>query len=451
MKTPYGTVWKSRSWKSRSWKSRSWSHTAWGSTLWLGLLLSLWVMPAEAQFQQYTPPGNFEEERESMDDLLSRSMKEARWRFGRAFFHPWVGLRDIAFVDPALRTDSLEESDFTATIGVGVRGYVPIGPEMTLALHALPEYVWWKDLDERRRINGRYGAGLFGNLGRTGLEISLSRTDDASFVSREIEQKVNSEDLTAKVSAEVDVGAGFSLFAEGNVRQIRFAALEEDSALRGLDSLERDEDLLRAGVRVLLPRGLRLGLGVESSQVDFEQNALRSNSGTSPLLQVDFDSGRVALALNLAFRDLEPEPGSQFVPYDDVTGSFRTVWRVGGNTQLQLFGDRNLVYSTQDRWAYFEDTGIGVGVKTSLSSRLSLRVFAMDGSNDYVNFEPTAPQRVDDFEAYGGEVRIEIDRFTLTLGAAVSDYTSNFEEFDRSTTTIRSGLALGFPSGSPWG
>ncbi len=420
------------------------------SSLWLAIVLSGWASSVTAQFQQYTPSGTFEEQRESMEDLLDRSMKEARWRFGPAFFHPWIGIRDIAYVDPARRRDGTEDSDFTATVGVGLRGYVPIGSELTLALHALPEYVWWQDLSERRRINGRYGAGLFGNLGRTGLEVSLARTDDASFVSREVEQKTNTRDLTGTVAVEVDVGAGFSIFGEGTLRQLRFSALDEGSPA-GLDFLERDEELLRAGVRVLLPRGLTVGLGVESSQVDFELNDDRSNSGTSPIVQIDYDSGRTALSINLAFRDLEPEPGSQFVPYDEITGSLRSAWRLGSNTELQLFGDRNLVYSSRDRWAYFEDTGVGIGVKTSLSSRLSFRVFVVEGDNAYVSFAPTSPERVDDFETLGGQLSLEIQRFTFTLGASTTDYTSNFSEFNRSTTIIRSGLALGFSGGSPWG
>ncbi len=417
----------------------------------IGLVLSLCATCAAAQFTQYAPPGSFEETRESMEDRLDRSMKEARWRWGRIFLHPWLGLRNLGYVDPVTDRDGTETSDFTVSVGAGIRAYAPVGRELTLAVHALPEYVWWQDLSDRRRLNGRYGAGLFGNLGRTGLEITATRQEVARVVSREIEERVNTRDELAKLALEVDVGRGFSVFGEGSLRQVRFLEDAEEEALLGLGVLERDEEILRAGVRVPLPRGLTLGLGVESSEVEFTSNGDRSHSGTSPILQLDLDASRSMLSIQLAFRDLEADPGSRFPAYGEPTGSLRFSRKLAANTEIQLFGNRNLVYSSTDRWAFFEDTGLGLGVRTALTSQLSLRIYAEQGDNSYVSFVPASPERSDDYVGFGGQLRIALGRVTLALGAATTDYTSNFPEFDRSTTTIRSTLTLGFGSGSPWG
>ncbi len=420
----------------------------------LALILSAQTMfttGASAQFEQYTPPGSFEETRESTEDLLERSMKEARWRLGRFFLHPWLGLRNLAYVDPVVDRDGSEVSDITASIGAGIRAYAPVGRELTLAVHALPEYVWWQDLSERRRINGRYGAGLFGNLGRTGLEITATRKEDSRYVSREIEERVNTRDELGTFALEVDVGHGIAVFGEGSVRRLRFVDDTAQEALLGLGQLERDEEILRAGLTVPLSGGLTLGLGLESSEVDFTTNGDRSHSGTSPVLHLDYGGPRFFLAIRLAFRDLEADPGSRFVAYDDLTGNLQSSWKLSGNTEIQLFGDRNLVYSSDDRWAYFEDTGFGLGVRTALTSQMSLRVYAEQGDNTYTSFVPASPERSDDYVAFGGQLRIGLGRVTLTIGASTTDYDSSFPGLDRSTTTIRSGLTLGSRSGSPWG
>ncbi len=415
----------------------------------MALFAGLLASGASAQFEQYTPPGSFEETRETMDELLERSMKEARWRWGRVFLHPWVGIPNLAYVDPVTDSDGNETSDFTVSIGAGIRAYAPIGRELTLAVHALPEYVWWRDLSERRELNGRYGAGLSGNLGRTGLELTATRDEDARYVSREIEELVNTRDDLARLALEVDVGRGVSVFAEGSLRELSF--VEDIEVSLELRELEREEEVLRAGLRMELPRGLAVGVGVESSVVDFTVDDSRSHSGTSPIVELEYDASPFLLSVHVAFRDLKADPGSRFVADDEVTGSLRCSWQVSDRTQIQLYGNRSLVYSAEDRWAYFEETGFGLGVKAALTSQVSVRVHAEQGDNAYVSFEPEPPERSDDYITFGGQVEVGLGRLFLTLGVSTTDYTSNFPGRDRSTTTISSGLTLGSRGGSPWG
>ncbi len=427
------------------------------TTIQLLLILALWSLAhwtlpdaAGAQFVQYTPPGRFEEERESMEGLLDRSMKDARWRWGRLFIHPWVGISDLSYIDDDGGPPGGEnsESDYTATVGAGVRAYLPLR-NATLALHVLPEYVWWKDSDDRRRLNGRYGAGLFTNLGRTGLEVSATRIQSAPFVSRELQQKITTRDDEGEVAVEVDVGRGVALFGGGSVRRVRFLRASDDP--ERVDELERDEEVARAGVRFQLPRSLTIGLGVESSTVDFVRSETRSNSGTSPILQIDFDALPISFSAHLAWRDLEAETGSSFVPYDAVTGSARLAWRTTGRLDVQLFADRNLVYSASQEWAYYEDTTVGAGIRFGLSSRTSLRLFADRGRDEYSAFAASPVERRDDFDSFGGDFLFRMGRFSVNLGATKTDYDSNLEDFDRSITVIHSGLNMAIGGSSPWG
>ena len=108
---------------------------------------------ASAQFTQYTPAGTFNESRESTDLVLQRNIDEARWKAGRVLLDPWFGVRDIGYVSNVQGTGV---SDYTATAGIGIRGWLPLSSEFTLAAHFLPEYVWWKNLTSRNRWNGPF-------------------------------------------------------------------------------------------------------------------------------------------------------------------------------------------------------------------------------------------------------------------------------------------------------
>lgn len=412
----------------------------------------LLAAPASAQFQQYVPPGEFEEERETMKVRLDRATKESRWRAGRFFLDPWLALRNISFVDNSGGISGADvQSDFTATLGAGLRLYRPIGAEMTFAAHALPEYVWWQDLSARRRVNGRYGAGLFGNFGRAGLQVAATRSEDALFFSREVETPVNTRYDKGVADVEVSLGAGISLFVGGEKRRIRFLD-QDDPVLAGLALLDRDEDLLRAGLRFTASSSLSIGVGVEESAAEFESGQRdRSNSGTSTILQLEFRGTRFDLTANLAARDLEPEPGSSFVPFDEITGKAQLQFRFGGRLRPQLYANRNLVYSIDPGWTYFEDTSVGLGLRTSLGGLASLRLFVEKGTNDYTALTTGLVDRQDDLDVFGGDVRLNFGRYSIQIGATRTRYDSSTPGFDRDVTVIRSGIGLGAGGGSPWG
>ena len=403
---------------------------------------------ASAQFTQYTPAGTFNESRESTDLVLQRNIDEARWKAGRVLLDPWFGVRDIGYVSNVQGTGV---SDYTATAGIGIRGWLPLSSEFTLAAHFLPEYVWWKNLTSRNRWNGRYGVGLFGNLGRTGVELSATRVDDATFFSREFEDRVNNrvDEVLAKV--EVDLGRSFRLFTSGTVRSINYLPDDEDDVI-GLSVVDRDEGIFRLGVGFTLPRGFEVGVGIEASDVSFDPGPSDfSNSGLSPLILARYEGSSLSFDADMAFRSLDPEgSGSRFVEYDGTTGHLQLGWRTMGRLQLQLFGGRDLVYSFSDLWAYFEDSSIGVGLRGGLSSWANARVFVETGDNDYTPIEPSGPNRADDYSAWGGDIDLKFDRVRVYLQVSRTSYDSNFPGGDRDLTIWSSSIGLGFGSGLSW-
>ena len=141
----------------------------------------------------------------------------------------------------------------------------------------------------------------------------------------------------------------------------------------------------------------------------------------------------------------------QEVPFDEVTGKAQLELRFGGRLRPQLYANRNLVYSIDQRWAYFEDNAVGLGIRTSLGRLASLRLFVEQGTNDYTALGSGLVDRRDDLDVFGGDLRFTFGRYSVQIGATRTKYDSNLAGFDREVTVIRSGLGFGTGGGSPWG
>ena len=422
-------------------------------TFGLALALAGVATLSSAQFSQYTKAGDFERSPANIKDDLDEAVENAKWEFGRVRVDPWLALRELTY-DDNVGTRSGEgdqlQSDLTATFGAGFRAYLPFGSDMVFAAHVLPEYVWWRDLSNRRRVNGRAGVGLFGSFGRTSLEASVSRVDVARFFSREFEDQVNTRDEVGFLSLELDLNQGFSVFANGRVRQLSFR--DEDAGIEAVKILDREETIQRAGIRHTSARGLTIGLGVEDSEVEFETvDSIRSNSGTSPLVQLQYVGPDFFFVIEAVDRDLEFPAAPAQLNYDEVTGSARFEIESFERLGLQAYGRRNLVYSFTERWAYFEETATGAAVRLDAASWLSVRVFAETGTADFRPIEVGTDVREEDFDGYGIEFQFAVRRATLHLAFSETSYDANLQEFDRDVTVIRTGLVFGTRTLSPWG
>jgi len=419
------------------------------AALFLVLLPLFGALSAEAQFSQFTRPGSFDRSPVTIKSELDFAIENAKWDLGRIRADPWFALRELTYDDNVGRRAEDPQSDFTATIGAGVRAYLPFASDMILAGHLLPEYVWWQEFENRRQLAGRAGIGIFGTAGKTTLEASISRIDEARFFSREFQNQVNTTDEVGFLSLEVDLGRGYSLFGSGRFRRLEFA--DDDEEVDVVKTLDRDETIYRAGVRYSFKRGLSIGLGAEDSEVEFEEiDSTRSNSGTAPLLQVEYEGPDFFIVLEAVARDLEFEFNPELLNYEEVTGELRGEWAAFDRAALQAYTRRELVYSFTERWGYFDETVAGLGVQIAATSWMGVRLYGESGRADFQPVSLEFPDREDDFDGYGIEFQFDVRRATFHLDFSTTDYTSNLPEFDREVTVIRSGLVFGSRTESPW-
>jgi hypothetical protein len=415
---------------------------------WAGLS-SLSPVGLLAQFDQYKSPGSPAENAQSRKEALDVAIEEAKWRLGRLRVDPWLSLRNIEYVDNAFGvTEGVKVSDITATVGAGLRAYLPTGGKMVWAAHILPEYVYWQDLSERRSVNGRYGVGAFGFFNHLTFEATANRDQALGFATSEVLQQVRLRSDRAGLSFDLKISGPLSIFASGAQIELRNLVQGDDPRLAPLDQLDRDETLLRAGLRYRFPGGLSVGFGSERSEVKFVTAGGtaddRSNEGDSPFVEILQQGGNSLLRVEVVQRSLEPSPDSRFLPYDATTTSFEARFNLKGRVVPWIYGSRSLIYSLDDSYSDFQDDRIGLSLDRSLGWRTQLRIYGEKGTNDYRAVASGTPDRQDDTLSFGAVLSFKMRRSaSLSFQAARTKIDSNLPGFDRSITTFGGGLSFG--------
>jgi hypothetical protein len=398
---------------------------------------------AGAQFLQYTPPGGPEQPPESRQQQIERELEEARYHLGPVRVAPWFSLHDVAYIRNLFPAN--EADDYTATVGAGLRAYLRNGHKATWTLQALPEYVWWGQQSERRRLNGRYLLGFYGFFNRLTLEARAGREQEQRLVTPEVPVPVSARSDRGEILAEVEIShALFAFTAFDFSRQENLVDDLADPRAGVLSLLDRDERIARAGLRWRPRRRWSIALGAERSEVEFDPNGLdRSNGGTSPLAELAYDGRRVRFQASIIDRSLTARQGAAFAPYDKPTGSVAVFLGAQSPLSWTLYANRNLVYTLSPDYAYLDDDRLGLSLALGVGRRLLTRLFVEGGKEDYTAFAASAPRRQDDVFSYGASVTFRVVRnVSVGLQGVYTEFDSNLPGADRSYTSVGTTINL---------
>lgn len=380
---------------------------------------------------QYTPPGTISEgDGVVAEEPLRERLTEARWRLGAVRLEPWLGLRDGSVVTTST-ADGEEDTDFTVTVGAGLRAYLKTGRHGIFAAHALPEYVWWEENEDKRRLNGRFGAGFFGYFGRLDLELSLRREDRQGFFTSELQELTSTREDTARLAVDVKLAPRLSLL--GLVALEDFDNQEEERAVFGL--LDRQLERTRLGLAYRSPRGFYGSIGFEDSSLDFDGEARNlSNDGEAIFLELGYEGGRFAARAAVQNLELTPQTGSVFAPLDETVGSLETLWGLHRSLDLLLYGRRDVRYSISTGVSSVLAERIGARADLGLGeSRLS--VFAETGEDEFLPLAGSFAGRLDDVTALGANLGFAWRSLTFRLGVTHTEYDAEIDLLDRDVTT----------------
>lgn len=435
-----------------------------GSILALALLVAA---PAAAQFSQYTAPGGLLQRATSKREQMDQALENARWRLGPFRLSPWFAIRDAAYVSDAFSGSSggpdgpsggvtEEDPDFTITLGAGLQGYVPFGSKTFFTFDALPQYVWWQEQEERRRLNGYYGAGLFAFFNRLNAEATVRRAEEQGVLTPEFEQRIHSRQDRIAGMVELEITPALFVFAAADVLELEALVddLGGDPRLPPFEQLDRQERVLRGGLEYRSGDRLRLGVGVERSEVEFDPDKAgnigdmgrdRSSSGTAPILEAAYKGPRIQIDGGLAFRSLEPEPGSELVPFDETTGQIRGSWTPRWRLSYTLYGSRGLDYSLDEGYSHFTADRLGFAVSSKVGRTSAVNLFGETGVHDYAvsGIGGIVLPREDDFTAYGTSVQLQFqERVRLSLGVVRTELDSDIPGLDRSLTVFQTSVEI---------
>lgn len=412
--------------------------------------LTLLAAPAvRAQFVQYADPGSLALEERSRAEEAEDKAEQARWTLGRWRVAPDIALHDVAWVDNVYDSSDDAEgvSDVTGTLRAGLEGFLHLGPDVLFSLYGRPSYTYWQDQEDLRASHVSFGAGLFGLHNRLTWEVAAERSEEQSFANDELRVPLDLERDQASVAFEVVLRRPLSLFVRAEEAEARYPDRTPEGAPElDLTSLDRSESLL-AGQLVYRPGDrLRIGLGVERSEVDFDDDVGgRSNRATSPLLTTEVAGNRVQLELSAALRRVEFD-NPELEDTDEITGRGRLSWQLATRSVATLYGGRNVVYSALDSASYYT-SGVA-GAQLGWSSQPDQRgvlvgLIAEAAANRYESAPGGLAGRADDITSYGMTFAVPYRRLlTFEIGLVESEVDSNVPELDRSYTRIRTGIRL---------
>lgn len=410
--------------------------------------LALQAAGAEAQFGQYTPPGGpGESSRLGGPEAVEAAMADARWHLGPVRLAPRFGIEQAGYLDNVYATDDTTTdpvSDFTATLVAGLTAYLPTGSNVFWVAEAAPRYIWWQDLDERRQSAGRYGAGMLGFFNRLRLEVRASRDETQGVETAETPQPTVTRRDRLALDTALELGAKTELWARAAETTVENTdeALG-DPRLPDFAALDRTERRAAAGLGWRPRHAVRLGLGYEWTETESD-GAVRdlSNSGGAPVLELTLLGGRTDLDLALAYRTLEPEPGSEFAAVDRLSGGFQASWRTPSNRlSLQLYGGSQPALPLSSDYTFVEQRRTGLAATLAAGRRTRLTVFGETGET---RFEPIpgARERNDDLTAWGASASFEAGLLQLTLQADQTRIESTLPGADREIASVRLGVSL---------
>jgi len=420
-----------------------------------GVLLLLVAMPAGAQFAQYTVPGGPEGRAVDRKAEVAKETASARLRLGPLRVAPEISLKDVEYVKNLLGSGfGSTPSDFTATVSGGFRAYLPTGPDVTWTGYALPEYVWWQKQTESRRLNGLYGVGFDGFWNRLTVQAKAVSAAQQQVLTAEVPRLTSARTDQLQGSADLRLTGAISVFASGGLlRQRTLGDPVTDPFVALLAGLDRDERVERAELR-WRPGTWLVGLGAEHSDVSFADRRPgavdRSNSGTAPVLELSRKHGRLYFDLDLAQRSLTAKQGAEFVKFDKTTGHVTVSYEITRTVELFGYANRNLVYSVEPGYSYFDDLRHGASLHVQLGRRTNASVFGETGTLGYTTFLPGTAQRSDDLTAYGGAIAFNFLRgAVLGLQGSRTRFASNLPGAGRTLTLL--GFTVSVAGGQPLG
>lgn len=412
----------------------------------LGLIfgvLSPLVNAAQGQAPQIVPTAV------PLLERLTEDAEDARWRWGTFRVSPSVGISDLAWVDDAFadsdETQAKPEGDLNVNLFTGLNFYQLLGDHAALGFFVRPEYSWWQDLEERRRLNLSVGAAATLNFNRVFFNGEINRLEDQGKVTEEAEQSINARRDLVDLTLGIPIYRSLAVSASYQRAETENLLGETPSGLiPDFTRLDSTTETTIVGIQFEPGRNttVRIGYGDQQSTAN---NILRDFEGEGPTLEVKVNQETFSLVAFFQDFDLQPTGISNFSPYSDFTGALTVIFGSATGRSLILSADRAVSASIRSGFDDFESTRFTIGSVIPLSQRVSIQGRYSTGERDF-----RQSNRTDDTQEISTDLRFHlVGQTALSLGYQHSEIDSSNPSFDRKLDRITIRFSVGL-SGLAW-
>ena len=409
----------------------------------MALVLAHTAAPVAAQATAPISPGSLGLARGKTRESVEKSMEAARWRLGPLRFGPWVELDEISYVDNVFgATEGDKVSDVKTSITAGLYGHVPIGEKLVFTMAALPSYTQWADLTELSGWYYRYGAGLFGYYNRLTMDARAEESRQQQIVDPRVSVPADQKTRMFTTSAVVRVLRRLSVLAEGSQSVLSYlSAGSADLPSEAYGNLDRDELRTAAGLRYRWSDDLALGIGMQTSDIEFQEDAgNRSNSGEGLRVDLSWSLGSVALSVGYANMKLRADGDAHFKSYDGLLGRSQLGWEGGRGWGAGVYAGRSLSFG-YGATSVSEDERYGANIAIPTGWRVKVRGFAETGTITTTGLLSSDETRSEDVDAYGVDANVDVNGWLVRAGLTHSVYSGWAAGEERPINTFRISLS----------
>ena len=398
----------------------------------LGLMVMSFGLPCFAQLASDEVP---HERTLPLSEEIREQLESSRFRFGIFRLQPRFAIRDLGYDNNVFGTATDPVSDWHSSVAAGTSFIVPAGSKLYLRGDAVPEYTYYRKITSRRSLGGDYGASILGLFNHMTIEAGGHSKKSLENVSSELERPAIGTRSDVTGTLELDIFQRLSVFGTGIAQQQRYRASEADEE-QGLflNTLERNETLVRGGFRYRPVTFFDISIAAEKTRSLFKVNRDRDNASTALILGIQYDRPRSFLNLSAGARrgDALDTAAVLFPHYSTVTGSYYAEHELGSHLVIDAYGHRGIAYSLTVENPFFLETRNGGGIWVPVGSRLAFRAFGEAGTNAYP--VPIGSQhRTDDASSYGGGFAMRLYRnLVLTAIGEKTNYVSTIADNNRS-------------------
>jgi len=380
-------------------------------------------------------------------EQVRRELESSRYRLGPFRLQPLFRVTNLGYNDNVYGSSENAVSDWTATAAAGLHWTLPFGAKTYFRGDVLPEYTWYANLAERRVLGGTYGASYVALFERVQFEAAVEKSKGLRVVSSELEAVAEQDARDASFDVELELTPAISMFGSARARSLVLDSADAASGtqLALVENLDRDDAAVRAGLRYKLTSFFDVTLAGERTQSEFDRRPqFRDNETTAILLGVHYDRPRFYVNLMGGRRQARPLDGSSFPAFEANTGSWFSSYELAAPVAVETYGHRRVSFGVQEANPYFLETRAGGALVAALGQRVTVRMFADSGTNDYQTpAHASGIARSDDVLTYGGGFSFRVHRgISAVIAASQAEYDSNVDAFDRSVVRLQTSIVI---------